>query len=50
MTPATADTHPPSLDAPDLYLNRELSWLAFNARVLAQARDASHPLLERIKF
>ena len=33
-----------------LYINRELSWLAFNERVLAQAQDSSHPLLERVKF
>src|SRR5215213_3921166 len=33
-----------------LYINRELSWLEFNERVLAQARDTSHPLLERVKF
>jgi polyphosphate kinase len=39
-----------SLDRADLYINRELSWLAFNARVLAQARDDGHPLLERVKF
>jgi polyphosphate kinase len=32
------------------YLNRELSWLAFNARVLQQALDARVPLLERVKF
>jgi polyphosphate kinase len=32
------------------YLNRELSWLDFNARVLALAEDASRPLLERAKF
>jgi len=32
------------------YLNRELSWLEFNARVLALAEDASLPLLERLKF
>jgi len=32
------------------YLNRELSWLEFNARVLALAEDASLPLLERVKF
>ena len=41
---------PPSLDRSDLYINRELSWLAFNGRVLAQARDTRHPLLERVKF
>ena len=32
------------------YLNRELSWLDFNARVLAEARDPRVPLLERVKF
>jgi polyphosphate kinase len=40
----------PNLSDPALYINRELSWLAFNTRVLAQARDGSHPLLERVKF
>src|SRR5829696_2549564 len=34
----------------DRYLNRELSWLDFNERVLALAEDASQPLLERAKF
>ena len=38
------------LKNPALYINRELSWLEFNERVLAQARDGSHPLLERVKF
>jgi polyphosphate kinase len=38
------------LKRPELYINRELSWLEFNERVLAQACDPSHPLLERIKF
>ncbi len=33
-----------------LYLNRELSWLEFNARVLHEAEDARTPLLERLKF
>jgi polyphosphate kinase len=35
---------------PSLYVNRELSWLAFNERVLDQARDLRWPLLERAKF
>ncbi len=39
-----------ALREPSLYVNRELSWLAFNERVLDQARDQSWPLLERIKF
>jgi polyphosphate kinase len=38
------------LKRPELYINRELSWLEFNERVLAQACDGSHPLLERVKF
>jgi polyphosphate kinase len=45
---ATLD--PDNLANPALYINRELSWLEFNQRVLAQAQDASHPLLERVKF
>ena len=36
--------------APELYFNRELSWLAFNRRVLDEALDSSLPLLERVKF
>ena len=38
------------LDDPALYLNRELSWLEFNERVLAEALDPRNRLLERIKF
>ena len=41
---------PNDLSAPALFINRELSWLSFNERVLAQAQDGSHPLLERVKF
>src|SRR5882672_3855129 len=39
-----------SLHDPLLYTNRELSWLEFNQRVLDQAIDERHPLLERLKF
>ena len=39
-----------ALNDPSLYLNRELSWLSFNERVLGEARDRSQPLLERVKF
>ncbi|MGA4792348.1 RNA degradosome polyphosphate kinase [Nocardia sp. AB354] len=50
-----AATPPPTTAAAaqlpaDRYLNRELSWLDFNARVLALAEDPSEPLLERAKF
>jgi len=38
------------LAAPDLFLNRELTWLAFNRRVLHEAEDDRNPLLERLKF
>ena len=46
----TPDIDPADLKNPALYINRELSWLEFNERVLAQARDSAHPLLERVKF
>ncbi|MEJ2646082.1 MAG: hypothetical protein P8180_14390, partial [Gammaproteobacteria bacterium] len=38
------------LSQPDLYINRELSLLAFNKRVLEQAKDEGTPLLERLRF
>ena len=40
----------PPLDDPKLYINRELSWLEFNRRVLDEGLDPAVPLMERIKF
>src|ERR1700683_2065446 len=51
--PAEADSATiavPDLDHPSLYVNRELSPLEFQRRVLEEARDAGNPLLERVKF
>ena len=39
-----------SLKSPDLYINRELSWLEFNERVLREGLREELPLLERLKF
>src|SRR3569833_2870886 len=41
---------PVPFDEPSLYFNRELSWLAFNERVIDEARDIDNPILERVKF
>jgi polyphosphate kinase len=41
---------PDKLSDPSLYVNRELSWIKFNERVLEEAHDGKHPLLERVKF
>ncbi len=50
--PVTEPVEQPPVDlkAPELYINRELSHLQFNIRVLEQALDESHPLLERLMF
>jgi len=39
-----------NLDSPELFVNRELSWLEFNDRVLREGLDPEVPLLERLKF
>ena len=48
-SPVVVDAGLP-LDSPLLYINRELSWLEFNARVLAEAESPTAPLFERLKF
>jgi polyphosphate kinase len=50
MEAVTAPREAPALDSPDLFANRELSWLQFNERVLELAEDERTPLLERVKF
>lgn len=47
---AVAEVPVQDLSSPLLYLNRELTWLAFNRRVLAEAQDRRAPLLARVKF
>jgi polyphosphate kinase len=50
MEVVTAPPEAPALDSPELYTNRELSWMQFNERVLELAEDEATPMLERVKF
>ena len=50
LAPSPAGLATAALDDPALYINREVSWLQFNWRVLEEALEPSQPLLERVKF
>ncbi len=50
MSTAVAAPTAPALDDPRRFINREMSWLYFNMRVLEEARNSHHPLLERLRF
>src|SRR2546421_2109790 len=51
VLPGTSENVQPSrFSAPENFINRELSWLEFNRRVLEEAQDPTQPLIERVKF
>ena len=47
---ASEGSSPSRFSAPENFINRELSWLEFNRRVLEEAQDPTQPLIERVKF
>ncbi|HSV62729.1 MAG TPA: hypothetical protein VLH83_05240, partial [Chthoniobacterales bacterium] len=50
ITPPGASCDPARFSDPRNFINRELSWLEFNRRVLEEAEDPTQPLIERVKF